>query len=211
MIQTSLFDAVKEVITSRRSVRKYDSSYVMPEEDLNEILALAAQAPSSWNLQHWRYLVITSKEQKEKLLPIAFNQQQVVEASATVAILADLEAWRSAYEVYGEALEKGNITKEIYDTMIGQIEGAYKGNPQVAREDAILNASLSAMQLMLAAKAKGYDTCPMGGFDRAKLIEAFNIPERYYPVMLITIGKPAAPGRPTTRFSLEKLVIKDSF
>jgi nitroreductase len=211
VIETSLFDAVKEVMTSRRSVRKYDPSHVMPEEDLNEILTLAAQAPSSWNLQHWRYLVITSKEQKEKILPIAYNQQQVVDASATVVILADLEAWRSAYEIYGEALEKGNITKEIYDTLIGQIEGAYKNNPQVARDDAILNASLSAMQLMLAAKAKGYDTCPMGGFDREKLIEALNIPERYLPIMLISIGKPAAPGRPTTRFPLEKLVVKESF
>lgn len=67
------------------------------------------------------------------------------------------------------------------------------------------------MQLMLAAKAKGYDTCPMGGFDREKLIQALNIPPRYIPVMLIVIGKPAAPARPSNRFPLEKLVIRESF
>jgi nitroreductase len=67
------------------------------------------------------------------------------------------------------------------------------------------------MQLMLAAKAKGYDTCPMGGFDKQALIKELNIPDRYIPVMMITIGKAAAPAHASSRFSLEKLVTEESF
>ncbi|SEN01214.1 nitroreductase family protein [Lihuaxuella thermophila] len=203
--------SVEEAMKARHSVRKYQPGVVIPKEELNEILALAATAPSSWNLQHWRYLVITSREQKERILPIAYGQQQVVDSSATIVILGDLEADKSAAPVYQQSLDKGLITQEVYNIMISQIESAYKGNPELAHREAILNASLSAMQLMLAAKAKGYDTCPMGGFDREALIKELNIPPRFIPVMMITIGKAAAPAHATMRFPLEELVIEESF
>lgn len=211
MTTTNSQAAAIDVIKARGTVRKYLPGVEIPEAELNEILELAAKAPSSWNLQHWRYLVITSQEMKQRILPIAYNQIQVVESSATVVILGDLEAYRAAYDVYGEALKEGQIPQNVYDTMISQVEGAYKDNAQFARDEAILNASLSAMQLMLAAKAKGYDTCPMGGFDRQALVKELNIPDRYIPVMMITIGKAAAPARPTARFALDKLVIKETF
>ena len=94
--------------------------------------------------------------------------------------------------------------------MIGQVEKAYQ-NDRFARDEAFLNAGFAAMQLMLAAKAKGYDTCPIGGFNREKFVEEFRVPDRYAPVMLITIGKAAAPARPTTRLPLDQVVVKESF
>jgi nitroreductase len=155
--------------------------------------------------------VITSQEQKERILPIAYNQKQIVDASATIVILGDLEADKSAAPVYQRALDSGLITRDVYNIMVQQVESAYKDNPEFARKEAILNASLSAMQLMLAAKAKGYDTCPMGGFDADALVKELNIPPRFIPVMLITIGKAASPAHATTRFPLEELVIEESF
>jgi nitroreductase len=201
----------EEVMEARHSVRKYQAGTVIPREELNEILRLAATAPSSWNLQHWRFLVVTDQAKKEKLLPIAYGQQQVVDSSATIVVLGDLEADKAARTVYDEALQKGYVNQQVRDTMIQQIEGAYRGNPQVARDEAIRNGSLAAMQLMLAAKAKGYDTCPMGGFDKDALVRELNIPERYIPVMMITLGKAAAPAYPTSRLPLEQLVIENSF
>lgn len=209
-VEAKVYDAI-EVIKARGSVRKFTPGVEIPAEELDEILTLAAKAPSAWNLQHWRYLVITKPEVKERILPIAFNQDQVVNSSATVVILGDLEANRSVHDVYGTAYKQGQLPKEVYETMVRQVNAAYENNPQMARDSAILNASLSAMQLMLAAKAKGYDTCPMGGFDREALIKELNIPSRYLPVMLISIGKAAEPARPTTRFSLDQLVIRESF
>ncbi len=196
-------DAI-EVMKARSTVRKYDPNANIPEEELNELLEIAIQAPSAWNLQHWRFLVITSKEMKEKLLPISYNQEQVVEAAATVAVLGDLQANETAKIVYKDA------GKDIYDLMIGQVEKAYQ-NDRFARDEAFLNAGFAAMQLMLAAKAKGYDTCPIGGFNREKFVEEFRVPDRYAPVMLITIGKAAAQARPTTRLPLDQVVVKESF
>lgn len=190
---------------SRRSVRKYERDVVIPDAEWEEILNLAVTAPSAWNLQHWRFLTVKEQANKDRLLPIAYNQQQVSDASIVVIVLGDLQANRTASSVYEQA------TPQIRDMMIGQIEGAYANNPTLARDEAVRNASLAAMQLMLAARAKGYDTVSMGGYNPVALMKEFNIPDRYIPVMIIPIGKAAAPGRPTGRLPLEQVVIEESF
>ncbi|PYZ92217.1 nitroreductase family protein [Salipaludibacillus keqinensis] len=200
-----------QTIQERHTVRKYEQGVEIPEQELNEIIEAATQAPSSWNLQHWKFLVIDDQQKKEQLLPIAYNQQQIVDSSAVIAILGDLEANKNADEVYQGAVEQGFMTEDIKNTLVGQINGAYAGDTPFPRDEAVLNASLASMQLMLAAKAKGYDTCPMGGFQRDRFVKEFNVPERYVPVMLITVGKAAKPAHQSSRFPLEEVVVKNTF
>lgn len=194
----------EEVIRARHSVRYYERNVQIPAEELKEILNLAAAAPSSWNLQHWRFLVVQEQANKDRLLPIAFNQQQVSDASAVVVVLGDLQANLAAPVVYEQA------SAEIRESMVGQINKAYE-SAGVARDEAIRNASLAAMQLMLAAKAKGYDTVAMGGYNPQALIQEFHVPERYLPVMIVTIGKAAKEGRATDRFPIEQQTIQETF
>ncbi|WP_226679823.1 nitroreductase family protein [Sutcliffiella horikoshii] len=198
-----------ETMKERHSVRKY-TQYDMPQKDLQEILEATITAPSSWNLQHWKFLVIQSDSQKEKLLPIAYNQQQVVDSSVTIAVLGDLQANQNAERVYGEVVKKGFMTPEVKEILTNQIHGAYT-NDQFARDEAVMNGALASMQLMLAAKEKGYDTVPMGGFDKVAFREQFNIPDRYVPVMLISVGKAAAEAHGTLRFPLDEVVTYETF
>lgn len=198
------------ILKERHAVKKYDSTVKMSKQEIKELIDLTQSAPSSWNLQHWKFLVFEDQAAKEKLLPIAYGQQQIVQASIDVAILGDLEANKNAEAVYTEAVQKGYMTQEIKNTLIQQIERAYQ-NPQVARDQAVLNASLAAMQLMLSAKAMGYDSCPMGGFDVQKLVDAFQIPPRYIPIMLISIGKADQPAYPSTRFPAEQVTVWNTF
>jgi nitroreductase len=200
----------EEIIKARHSVRKYKPNVKIPENTLNEILELAALAPSSWNIQQWRFLVIQEQAQKDLVKGIAYGQQQVSDASVVVVILGDLEANLTGHQIYDEAVAAGQLPAEVRDTLVAQIDGAYTIE-QVARDEANKNAGLAAMQLMLAAKAKGYDTVAMGGFDKARLVEALKIPARYIPVMMIPIGEAATEARPTGRLSLDQLVIKESF
>ncbi|OEH92751.1 nitroreductase family protein [Bacillus solimangrovi] len=197
-------------IKERHSVRKYEKDHKISEETLNEILEATIEAPSSWNLQHWKFFVIDDEKQKETLLPIAYNQQQVIDSSLTIAVLGDLEANTNAERVYGEAVESGYMNEEVMAALLSQINGAYE-NKQFARDEAVLNSGLAASQLMLAAKAKGYDTVAMGGFDRAKFVEVFDVSSRYIPVMLIALGKAAEPAHGTRRFPLEDVVVKNTF
>ncbi|MFD0961843.1 nitroreductase family protein [Paenibacillus chungangensis] len=195
-----------DVLEGRRSVRKYDSSYVIPEEEIRELLATATKAPSSSNMQPWRFLVVTDAELKQKLLPIAWNQQQVVEASAIVIVMADLEMYERAEDIYSSAAAAGYMTEEIKNTMITNSTNLYKGLPvERLKEIVVFDTGLVAMQLMLAARAKGYDSVPMGGYDRDAVRAMFSIPDRYLPTLMLPIGKAAAPGHPTTRLAVEDI------
>ncbi|MFK7694634.1 nitroreductase family protein [Paenibacillus sp. HJGM_3] len=199
------------VVNERHAVKHYDPNHRISRADLMEILEMAGKAPSSWNLQHWKFLVIEDPGKKQALLPIANNQKQVVDASVVVAVLGDLEAHRHAEPLYSGAVKAGAISEELKNTLVGQIQGVYKSSPQVGRDEAIRNASLAAMQLMLAAKAKGYDTCPMGGYNPAKLVEEFHIPSRYLPIMLVTIGKALKPAYSSPRFKVEEITVWNGF
>ncbi|PEZ74185.1 nitroreductase family protein [Bacillus sp. AFS017274] len=195
------------VAKERRSVRQYDAEYVMTEEEIREILDIAIQAPSSSNLQPWRFLVIQDKQTQQELLPIANNQQQVVDASAVIAVLADIEGYKNAEKIYGELVNKGIMKNEIKEPYVASILHNY-GNfsAEKALSVAMIDGGLVSMQIMLAAKAKGYDTVPMGGFDEAKFVDAFNVPENFKPVMLISIGKGTKAGFEKVRLPLDAVL-----
>jgi nitroreductase len=192
-----------DVIRERHSVRSYDPSVIIPREELTDMLELAALAPSSSNMQSWRFLVIDSPELKQKLLPIAFNQQQIVEASAVIAVLGDLESNQKAAEIYGQAVKAGLMPEETANIFVERIQTR---SPEDSRRAAFIDCGLISMQLMLIARAKGFDTVPMGGYDKAAFMEAFGVSDRYIPIMLIAIGKAAKPGHPTTRLPIENVM-----
>ncbi|PKF87868.1 nitroreductase family protein [Bacillus sp. BA3] len=195
------------VANERRSVRQYDPEYVMTEEEIRKILDIAIQAPSSSNLQPWRFLVIQDKQTQQELLPIANNQQQIVDASAVIAVLADIEGYKNAERIYGELVNKGIMKNEIKEPYVASILHNY-GNfsAEKALSVAMIDGGLVSMQIMLAAKAKGYDTVPMGGFDEAKFVDAFNVPENFKPVMLISIGKGTKAGFEKVRLPLDTIL-----
>lgn len=194
-----------QVVDERRSTKVYDPQVEIPREELVSLLETAGKAPSAWNLQQWKFLVFDQKEVQERLLPIAYHQQQVQDASAVVAILGDLEANKNIDPVFDPAIEKGEMTAEIKEVLKKQIDGAYSRD-EYPRDAAFSNASLAAMQFMLAAKAKGWDTCPIGGFNPAALVSEFNVSERYIPIMLITIGKPLQQARKSDRLDIRNLI-----
>jgi len=194
-----------QVMEERSSVRLYQKDKEIPSETLYEILEMAGKAPSAWNLQHWRFIVVTSQEQKETLFPIAYNQKQVLDASAVVIVLGDTEADKVAAEVFEKAPE------EARNLLLNNIKSAYSQGRPLGEREALKNASLGAMQLMLAAKALGVDSCPMSGFDHEAIVPALGIPERFVPVMMITLGYAEGPAKPTDRFDINRLVMHEKY
>ncbi|PGC30467.1 nitroreductase family protein [Bacillus pseudomycoides] len=192
------------VLYERTSNRAFNSEKEISKKELQEILKAGGQAPSAWNLQHWKFLVFQGKDVQSRLHPIAYNQQQILDASAVVAILGDLEANKNIDSVYGPIVEQGFMKEEAKERLAQNIESAYK-REQYPRDAAFSNASLAAMQLMLAAKATGWDTCAIGGFNPQALMEEFNVSSRYVPIMLITIGESTLKGHPAPRMNVEQV------
>lgn len=198
-VQADFFTVIRE----RQSVRSYDPNVRIPEDEVKEMLTEAVLAPSSSNLQPWRFLVVTDPAVKEKLLPIANNQKQVVDSAVTVILLGDTEAYKQADKIYDLAVEAG-MPKEARDAYVPRMKEMYRSlPPEAARSIALVDGGLVAMQLMLVAKARGYDSVPMGGFSAEKLVEEFRIPQHLVPVMLISIGKALSPGFPKARLPVE--------
>lgn len=208
MHSISLNRTFAEVLRGRRSVKAYDSSVRISREEMTEMLTEAGLAPSSFNLQPWRFVVIESPEAKETLLGLApFNASQVNTSSAVVAIFGDLQFETRAEDIYGRAVEQGLMPQELKDRQLGMMLPMLGGLPtQAKRESVMLDGGLAAMQLMLAAQARGYDTNPMGGFDKSNIAAAFDLdPERYAPVLIVSIGKAAAEGRASVRLGVDEI------
>lgn len=193
-------------IRERRSVKHFDPHYEMSEAEINGLLELALLSPTSFNMQNWRFVVVTDPAQKDALCAAAWNQAQVKEASITVLLCADLNA-----HVGGERYWV-NAPQPIQDMLVPMIEPFYNDNPQLQRDEAMRSVGIAAQTLMLAAKAMGYDSCPMIGFDPVKVGEIISLHENHCIGMMLTIGKALKDANVRGgQLPYEEVVFRDSF
>lgn len=204
--------AVKE----RRSINFFDSEKPLPESAIKDLLTLANLAPSSFDLQPWRVVVVTDPERKKTLRACAMNQQKVEEAPAVLIIVADpggveenmdrvLESWQAL----------GYMRAEMRGAYADMIKSLYGARDSLTRKlFAAKNASLFAMTLMIAAKGMGLESHPMDGFDEACIKKEFNIPEDKLIPMLVAVGtlKPGGSLLPRAfRRELEEFVYHQTY
>ena len=195
-----------EITLGRRSIKTYDPTVKISRKEMSEIIAKATRAPSSVNLQPWRFVVIDSEEGKETLSHLArFNKDKVMSSSAVIAVFADMDNFDYAEEIYEKAVELGYMPSEVKEQQMNAIGQFYKVMPEsTLRETNILDAGLVSMQLMLVARAYGYDTNAIGGYEKDQIAEVYGLDkDRYVPIMLITIGKAASEGFESYRLPVE--------
>ncbi|GKU77299.1 nitroreductase family protein [Paenibacillus sp. L3-i20] len=181
---------LETLIKSRRSAMKFVSGVEIPKSDLDEIFSISKFAPSAFNTQPTHYVVVTDNDLKEKVYEAAYKQYKVKTASALIIALGDTKAYKEISRINEGMLHLGILSKQEFDKEVEDVNNFYDSRGETfQKEDAIRNACLSAMQLMLIAKDKGWDTCPMIGFDPDVLRQILNIPDQYVPALLIAMGK----------------------
>ncbi|QGQ94053.1 nitroreductase family protein [Paenibacillus psychroresistens] len=176
------------VIKERRSANNFDETIKITRAELEEIFTLTKLAPSASNLQHAHYVVVDELPLKEELKAAAYNQHKVGTSAAAIVVFGDKFAYKNAPQIYEGLRDLGVLSKQEFDQTIASINSGYENQDAFQRDEAIRNASLSAMLFMLVAKDKGWDTCPMIGFDPAAVSKLLNAPDHLVPVMIITIG-----------------------
>lgn len=193
-------------LTTRRSIRAYDPNVKISKEEMTKILEDATRAPSSMNMQPWRFFIVESDEAKEKLRPVLYgNMKQLETSSAMICIFTDLKKFEYADKIYTKAVEAGLMPEDIKEKQLRNVanmiptlslDGIEKGG--------LIDSGLVAMQLMHVAREYGYDTCPIGGFRHEKIADALGIDHnRYKPVFILSIGKAAEPGFPSVRLDID--------
>ena len=197
-----------DIAFGRKSIRLYDENFKISQEEMLEMIQEATTTPSSVNMQPWRFVVVESEEAKAKLKPlIRFNTRQNDTSSAMVLIFGDMQCYEHGEEIYNSAVEQGKMAPEVRDQQLAAIIPYYKNFSKEQMNDVVkIDSSLAAMQFMLVARAHGYDTNPIGGFEADQLAEAVDLDkERYVPVMILSIGKAMEEGYESVRFAAEKI------
>lgn len=198
----------EKIAFERKSIRLYDENVKISREEMLEMISEATLAPSSVNMQPWRFVVVESEEAKAQLKPlIRFNTRQNDTSSAMVLIFGDMQCYEKGEEIYDQAVAEGKMPKEVRDQQLGAIVPYYQALSRQAMNDVVkIDSSLAAMQFMLVARAHGYDTNPIGGFEADRLAEAFGLDsERYVPVMIVSVGKAVETGYTSVRLAPEKV------
>ena len=198
---------VKDAIHQRRSVKHFDPNHVISEEEITTLLSHAVLSPTAFNIQNWRFVIVTDKALRQKIRAASWDQAQVEEASLLIVLVADLMSWNKEPSRYWK-----NAPKPVQDYLVPAIHQYYDGKPEVQRDEAMRSCGMAAMNLMLMAKSMGYDTCPMDGFDFDKVAELLNLPKDHTPAMFVCIGTGIKEAMPRGgQLPLDQVVIQNQF
>jgi len=182
----------KDVIIKRRAVYSFDLQKPVPDHIIREMIEMANQAPSSFNLQPWSLIILKTPEEKMRLRKLAWDQPQVSEARVVFIVLADRNGWKKGHPFvekdFREMVKAGMMIEEQHDWFINACLGLYGTNPEREQAFACKNTGFFAMALMFAAKHLGLDTHPMDGFDHDAVRKQFQIPENYWIPLLLAVG-----------------------
>jgi len=198
---------VSNAIESRRSVKSFDIHHKMTTAEIDQLMALAMLSPTAFNIQHWRFIVVTDPVLRQQIRAVSWNQAQVEEASILVVISADLNAWAKQPARYWKHADPA-----VAKILVSSIAKFYDGREQMQRDEVMRSCGMAAMTIMLAAKEMGYDTCPMDGFDFDAVSKLLNLPTDHIPTMFITVGKAIKPAAPRSgQLPMNEVVIDNKF
>lgn len=199
---------VTTAILNRTAIRTFDPTHTMGAAEKRVLLELAMRAPSAWNIQHWRFVLLENPALRSKLQTAAANQAQVSDAAMLVAIVVDLDAWNKNPARYFDT-----APPEVAEVLAAKVIDFYDGNAVLIRDDAMRSCGLAAQTLMLAATAQGLATGPMDLFDEAEVSSLLNLPPNHVPALLVAIGR-ALPEQDLPRagrLPYDEVVIQDRF
>jgi nitroreductase len=198
---------VTTAIETRRSIKAYDPSHKLSQSEVDKLMSLAMLSPTAFNIQHWRFVVVEDTALRQQIQAVSWNQSQVSEASLLIVLVADLQAWAKQPERYWQ-----NAPQAVASFLVPAIKQYYTDNPQAQRDEAMRSCGMAAMNIMLAAKEMGYDTCPMDGFDFDAVASLLNLPADHIPTMFITVGKGIKEAWPRSgQLAMDEVVIKNKF
>lgn len=198
---------VHTAIETRRSIKGFDPSHRMTEEEITRLLGLTILSPTAFNIQHWRFVLVRDPALRAEIRKVAWDQPQVTDASLLVILCADLKAWEKEPARYWR-----NAPQAVQDFIVPAIHDYYAGREQVQRDEAMRSCGLAGMTLMLAAKEMGYDTCPMDGFDFDAVARLINLPADHVIAFMIAVGKAVKEPWPRGgQLPLSEVLVTDRF
>lgn len=200
-----------EAIRSRRSIKSFKTEPI-PEPVLKELVDLMREAPSSWNFQPTRVVMIRSKEQKEALAAAAWGQKQILEAPVTFVFAVAVRGWEMHMDsIIKTGVSNGAWPQKFADFIRENAPGFQNRLAEKEREYALKDAMIMATTLALAAESKGLGTCYMNGWDEKKVLEIIGLQQdkKYGIALVLPIGLPSDRPKSPGRLEANKVIFTD--
>ncbi|MFT8791119.1 nitroreductase family protein [Komagataeibacter saccharivorans] len=196
-----------EAIRTRRAIRTYDPDHTISDAELRTMLSAARMAPSAFNIQHCRFVVVRDPALRRELRAVAWDQAHVTDASVLIVVCADRDAWKK-----NPARYFNGAPQDVQQMMAEKILAYYEGREWVQQDETMRSSGLAAQTLMLAAADMGYQSCPMDGFDYEAVGRLINLPPNHVVAMFVVIGKGLAPALPRVgKLPDSEVILTDRF
>lgn len=173
-----------EAIKARRAIKSYDPAHIMTADEERSLLEAAMLSPTAFNIQHWRFVVVRDQDIRKQIRAVAWDQAQVTDASLLIVLCGNIDAWKQDPQRYWS-----NAPQPVQEFIVPAIAQYYEGKPQVQRDEIMRSCGMAGQTLMLAAKALGYDSCPMDGFDYEAVGRIINLPPGMVISFMVAVGK----------------------
>lgn len=198
---------VTTAIEARRAAKSFDPNHVIDNAEVTRLLDLARMSPTAFNIQHWRFVIVRDRALREAIRDVTWMQPQVTDASLLIIVCADVKAWEKRPDRYWRL-----APAEVREGVLEAIATYYQGREQLQRDEAMRSCGIAAQTLMLAAKAMGYDSCPMDLSDMDAVGRLIRLPADHVIGMFVAVGKAVREpwGRPGS-LSAEEVILTDRF
>jgi nitroreductase len=196
---------VPTAILQRRSIKNFKPDPIAPEL-LRQLVELTVAAPSSFNIQDWRIIIVMDPDQKAALGAACWNQPQITQAAVNFVFAVDIKAGeKDLTPILAQGLQTGAWNEGTVGYFKKAIPEFSVALGDKAREYAIKDAMIAATHTTLAAESLGLSTCMMNGWleDKVKaVIGAENDPDIAIALVL-PIGYAAEPRKNPGRMPFE--------
>lgn len=194
-----------QILEQRSTTNLFDASRTISDEQIQQLINIATTAPSSFNLQNWRFIAVRTPEAKAKLRKLAWDQAKVTDAAVTFIVCGQLADYRTIPDRLAPVVEAGIMPSEMVSGWEGAAKILYDGQPQQQRDEAVRSATFGASTLIYAAQAAGLGSAPMIGFDGPAVAAEFGLGADEIPALLLAVGYaapenwPRKPRRPLSQ------------
>jgi nitroreductase len=201
-----------QAIADRRATPSFDGAPI-PIEDLKQILDAGLHAPSGYNMQPWRFIVVQTPEQKKKLRAASYNQAKVEEASAVIVACGDADGWRKDLDLMIQLGRDGGMPESYAAQARTSVSNFLSGFSREQMHGWLnKHVMIGLTHMMLMAEVMGYDTAPMEGFEQDKVHEVLRLPMSYWVVALLAVGHLKGPDKYYGgRFDMSHTVFGEEF
>src|SRR5215467_2415462 len=194
---------LSQAVRERRATMSFEDLPIH-EADLEKIIREGLEAPSGYNLQPWRFVVVRDREQRKKLRAAAFNQPKVEQASVVIVACGDPQGWREGDldemlrlgREHGFSSEQEQKTRASITGLLDSAPGLAGGLAPTFDVWANRHTMIALTTMMWTAETLGYDTAPMEGFEEDKVKSLLKIPQRVRVVALLAVGRRKGPDKP---------------